>query len=1215
MKLDVQVDQIRSQIFKAFDKYLSMLGLLLSKEMDTAKVRPELQEERRRLDDILSNLKDETGGYEPAREKLLDELSFTLFNRIAGIKVMETRQLIPEVFVRRAEMGGKSFSHRLWLEEHQEKGALPLEGLREYVRYAFHQLLDRIQLYSPDYLFDALPDVYDLDGIIEAFNAIEESDWKSDDILGWLYETYNRKKQKAFKESGQKIEYNWVPVTSQVYTPRWVVEFILNNSLGKLWMEMHPESKLKEKHDIANIPDKPTLKAKPVEEIKVLDPACGSGNFLLYAFDLFYEMYLEQDYAEKDIPALIIKNNLFGIDLDDRAVQIARLGLYIKALQKNKDIKLPQMNVVSSDFYLPEYERVQDFFMELSYSRTAIKLLRKIWDDLRNAHKFGSLIRIEEKVRPILEKMKNPGQMEMFKKDQLTLGDIPPGTIFENIKAAVKKYSRQNNLHFFENKTIESMSFVEILLNKFDVVVANPPYTPSADFGNELKIFIEQNYKKPNAFHYNLYSSFFRRNSELIIENGKIGMVTPMTFMFIKTYEDMRKYILKNFKINIFVQFGFGGMFDASIDTSIFILEKTIYNSKSIFIKLDKYYSDDKKNLMIESLRKSIIGLKDKHLYLLDQLLLLKIKSYPFIYWISDEFREKFSEQPLDEFCDVKVGLQSGNNERFIRFWWEVDKNSISRDYVNDHKKWVLYAKGGTFEKWYGNLWLTVNWKNNGYEIKNVVDENGKQRSRPQNLEYYFQEGITYSASGRGGYAFRHLPPNHIFDVGGSSIFLSKNYKNILYLLAFLNSKLSFYIADCLNPTANIQVGDLKRIPFVNPTKELENQVSLLAEQNVSIKKHLCEFSIIETNYKEHPFLWARQFKPVSDLRQLIKTYVDYENEQLARVLLNEAVIDELIFEVYQLSAQDRQMVLDKEGFPAGSLPLLKGYDTFGGELPNFVQNYIGTLEVKDLNAQELANLKRELENLYKANTSLEDMALKTGVHPQSIMLLLKESHILPQKRMNDLAKDFIYDVLREILWEDDDGIIPLVDSAGEIILQKRLFDKLVAKGFSPTQIGNYKDILGQDLNAWLEKRFFADLSDRLNLFMYLPKTPFIWHLSSGPLGGFEAFVLIYKWSRDAMLRLRSVYVEKRLSSLRNRLLDLQKDDSVKAQSEREIIQAQIKEVEQFRQAIDEILQAGYDPKLDDGVGKNIAPLQEKCLLKANVLKPKQLEKYLHADW
>lgn len=1215
MKLEDTITSIRSLIFKAFDKRLSLLGYTSKTIYGAEKILPEFQKERKRINDIFKNLKDETSSEAEARKKLIDELSFTLFNRIAGIKVMEAHQLAPEIFTRREAHGGRSFGHKLWLEKYPEKANLKLEGLAEYIRYAFDGIADRIQLYANDYLYDMLPDVFDLNEIIIEFNKIDESQWQSDDILGWLYEYYNHQARKEFKASGNKIEYDKVALTSQVYTPRWVVEFILNNSLGKLWMEMHPESELKNNHDIANIPEKAILKKKSVKEILVLDTAMGSANFLLYAFDLLYEMYQEQGFKEQDIPKLIIENNLFGIDIDDRAVQIAQLGLYIKAMKRNKDIRLSQMNLVSADFYLPEFKNVKNFFSELAAYPDTQDLLKEIWNDLRLAHKFGSLIRIEEKVTKVAEKYKQPGQIAVWAESKPDFWENWSQNAIARIKEALKNYSQPGNGNgrFFKTKTLDSIVFVEILMHKFDVVVTNPPYTDSGDYGTELKNFIELNYKEPLSFYANLYAVFFKRNSELINFEAKIGMIHPLTFMYIKSFENMRTFILNNFHINIFVEYGLSDLFGAIMaDPAFYVLEKNgQYKNKSVFISMNQYTRTPEENYKEqytkEALKNYIKNSEDKNLYLLDQSKLKIIQSYPFIYWISDEFRNKFKLESLDSILSAKKGLDT-SKELFIRYWWEINNTEISENYKVDNKKWIKYLKGGPYNKWYGNVWLVINWVNNGHNVKKYAKTNLR------NEVTYFIEGIAGTLLSSKGPSFRYQPENMIYDSTTRSLFL-KNNEDISYILGLLNSKFSNYVLSCLNSTVVINSEDLHRIPFVIPDENYNKKITELATKNVDIKKNLCTFSIMEKDYQQNPIAWIKETNDSFDPKKLIKIYLDYENILHTRIYIYEAVIDELIFQVYDLSEHDKKMVLDKEGMPVGSFPLISGYEKFQDDPTDEVKEFVKKLAIKKLNDDEKQKLIHKIESLYGSNYSLEEICKEVQINPISISQLLKESSVLPKKRMNEIAGDFLIDVVREILNEDEDGMMPLVAYAGEETVQNKVYDKLIEKGFTTAQISNYHEILGREINAFLENHFFKYLGDRLNLFMYLPKTPFIWHLSSGEYRGFETFIIIYKWSRDKLLRLRSMYVEKRESSLKNRLRDLESDVSIKAQAEKELIQKQLEEIRVFKIKIDEILGSGYDPKLDDGVGKNIAPLQEKGLLKVDVLKEKELEKYLNADW
>jgi hypothetical protein len=311
-------------------------------------------------------------------------------------------------------------------------------------------------------------------------------------------------------------------------------------------------------------------------------------------------------------------------------------------------------------------------------------------------------------------------------------------------------------------------------------------------------------------------------------------------------------------------------------------------------------------------------------------------------------------------------------------------------------------------------------------------------------------------------------------------------------------------------------------------------------------------------------------------------------------------------------------MILAKEGVSIGSLPLLVQYSKINNQVLPEVDDYIKKLEVKQLDNKAEELIKKRTLEMYQQNYSLEEICKELSINPVSIAGIIKDHHVLPKNRCQEIIQNLLFDLVRELLQEDPDGIIPLIKISGEDTLKQLLYHKLAEKGFSHIQIEQLKQTLGNSFENYLEKYFFRDLANRLNLFMYLPKTPFIWHLSSGENQGFEAYISIYKWNKDKLYRLKSVYIEKRESSLKNRLSDLSANTEeleLKYQKEKELIQKQLKEIKDFKQKIDEILMTAYDPKLDDGVGKNIAPLQEKGLLKCEVLKKKELKKYLNADW
>jgi len=1227
MKLSDHVNKLRNLIEAAFDKHFARLGIGKTKQLDIEKLPEEVRPKRLRFEEMLENHIGETGDYEHAREKLIDELTFTLFNRLAAVKVMEAAALFPPVLTKQSEHGDRSFGHKAWLEMNPHMRSEELEGIREYLKTAFDELGKTLPLYSRTYPYALLPDAISLNEIIDAFNTVGKDSqvgndiWQSDDVLGWMYESYNNVKKKAHKDSGDKTEYNKVSLQSQVYTPRWVVQFLVENSLGKLYLEMYPDSEIKRRYKIANAPQTQERKPKPLHEVKAIDPACGSGNFLLYAFDFFYELYVDQidnygvDYDEKDIPKLIIENNLHGIDLDDRAVQLAQLGLFIKAKKKRRTIGELAFNVVSSDFYLPEYETVEHIFTEgTTLDRSQQELIAEIWNDLQYAYKFGSLIRLDEKVKAklkMLEAKQSSTQPELFTAMEIAAHRDFAATFFTNLKTAVEKYAQAQGSTFLTSKTRDAITFLELLTTEYDVATANPPYTDSADFGPELKKFIEDNYKKPYKFHTNLYATFIKRCYDFTGKAGFVAMVHPPTFMYIKTFEDVRKFMVDKTHINFFVEWGYLGMFNPSarVDSALYILEKNNNQEKdAVFVKLNHLYETKRYDALFEAYEKFLAGGTHELLYSVPQSKLKVIKSWPFIYWISDDFREKFGEEALGDNNKALTGLMTGNNNQFLRFFWEVDPANLSDHYPSDSKRWVGYQKGGPFVRWYGNNWTVVDYGNNGAKLATT-----------DNKEFYFKAGISYSASGSKGVSFRFIENRYSFDKGGPCVFNIQQRMSNDYLLGFMNAKLCGYIVDCLNPTVNRQVGDIRRIPLAIPSTSQDQGISKLVKANIQIKKMFCQFSIVEFLYCQSPFTFFTQ----GELRNRLTGFFNYENHLLTQVLINEAIINEKIFDVYDLTELDKAMVLAKEGKSIGDLPVsAEARDVYladteaSKEFPlDAIREYIEALPTKEFTAEEREAIESGFGSLYQSNNDLEEFCVRHQVNPINVWYWFKQSNVIPQQRMHTLAMEFLADMVREILMEDEDGIIPLVPNAGEKVLLDRIEEKFREKGFSSAQYSSFDSVLGRPIHEYLDNYFFAELSDHLNLFMYLPKTPFIWHLSSGPEQGFDCYIIIYKWSRDKLMRLRSVYIEHRERSLVNRQSDLSGNESADAQNEKDRIFRQLKEIGAFKAKIDELLAEGYDPILDDGVGKNIAPLQKKGLIPYEVLNAGQLKKYLNADW
>jgi hypothetical protein len=1234
MKLSEHVEHIRQLIDQSFRNKLGRNGITNTQLPITNSQLP--------ITTIYNVFHQETGTVADAYKKLVEELTFTLFNRLAALKVMEAHTLHPEIVTRRESHGGRSFAHLAWLEQNPNARNEEAEGLHLFLEDQLQKLATDIPLFSPQHPYHLLPTALELQGIINAFNQVETDTqveteiWKSDDVLGWLYESYNNYKKAAHKASGDKTEYNKVSIQSQVYTPRWVVQFLVDNSLGKLYLEMYPDSEIRNKYKIANAPTTQTRERKPLHEIRMIDPSTGSGNYLLYGFDMYYDLYIDQienygaDYNEADIPKLIIENNLYGVDLDDRAIQLAQLGLYIKAKRKKRTVKVEHFNIVSSDFFLPAYDKVKHMFEDGDIVRQRERrIIADLWEDLQQAHKFGSLIRLEEKLHWKFFG-KNDGQVNIFAKQDLDDYETFRSYFFTNLQKAVAQNTAKQGQTFLNTKTQDAITFLQLLTQKYDIAVANPPYTDSADFGPELKKFVEANYKKPFNFSTNLYVTFIKRCFKLLNDEGYYASIQPMTFMYIKSFEDVRKFLLTKSKVEIIADLGLGGVFMTNY--VVVYAATSIYRKSeqpkgdSLFFNFQAYHGKlNKEELFTDAFTNLLSKKEDKHIYTLPQEKLKIIEGWPFIYWISDGFREKFKEKALVNFILAGGGLTSANNERFLRYWWEVDRNSISLQ-SGDNCKWKFYAKGGPYNKWFGNLWTVVNWENDGDEIKNYQDDKGKYLATTRSEKLYFKQGITYPKAGSKGASFRFLPENSIFDSGSPGIFID-SFGNQNYLLAYLNSTNTGYILNCLNPTVSTQVGDIERLPFVPPSKKQEDTVSILSENNVEIKRKLCSYQIFETNFTQSPLV---AFQGAA-LKDRVLAYLNYENAQLTQVLIHEAIINELIFKVYELSDADREQVEAKMGKSIGQLPITNYELGMGKSILDLftedakitdevVLEHLKSLPLIEFEPEKVREIKEGFATLYQSNNDLEEFCIRHQVNPINVWYWFKEANTVPAARASEIALEFLADAIRTLLQQDDDGIIPLVGLPGEEALSQRLEQHCLQNGFTAAQYMQLDSLLGRSVNEYLEHHFFDDLSNLLNLFRHLPKTPFIWHLSSGQHQGFEAYILIYKWNRDSLFKLKSQYISHRVQNLEYRQITLQDVNTAQAQAEKETIRLQLQEIKLFTTKIDELIAEGYDPKLDDGVGKNIAPLQKKGLLRAEVLKTtggakSQLEKYLKADW
>lgn len=1223
MKLEDHVEKIRIKVEEAVKNVLDRCGITASENAYVQQMIPGINIGN--VEQLVKSIQTEKADWNDCFNEIVDDYAFTLFNRLVCMKVLEAHGLYPEMITQRHQHSGKSYAHYMWLENNQQFKDDAFEGLGDFICYQFEQLSLECELFNTSIPLHMIPTATFLKEIIDLINDIDEDDqidediWKKGNVLSQIYEIYNNSKKAALKAGGDKVEYDKVHVQSQIYTPEWVVKFLVDNSLGKLYLEMYPDSDIKNTYKIIGDFSENTREIKPVDEVKVVDPCVGSGNFLLYCFDLFYDLYMDQienygaDFNKREVPQIIIEKNLYGMDLDERAVQLTKVGLFIKAKTKRNSVKISHYNVVSASFRLPDYKEIGNLFDAQYFSKDFSDLMKDVWKDLQQAHKFGSLLRIDEKFEDKKKELKaelGEDQLSLFTYEKVVAFDLFANNFYEKLSRALQQYAIDESKKYFAEVTSEAMTYLKVMTDRYDVVASNPPYTDSSAYsGTELSAFLENNYKKPMKFVSNLYASFYKRNYSFLLNNGFLAMIHPMTFMYIPSFDDMRKHIIQNMSINVFVEYGLSNLFGSTmVDPSFYVLEKKKSNRENIpFISLDQYTrtveEKFKKDYCLEALECIITERKCKDVVYVQQEDFEKIEGEPFIYNISSEFRSKFESKKLVEYADVRAGIQTSKNERFLRLWWEVGKQNVRC--TGNTRRWVHYAKGGPYVKWYGNNWCTIDWKDEGKALQNFLQENGQDLHAQ---DYYFKEGITYSASGSKGITFRDHNGMSLFDIGGSCVFPTSKFDNKYYLMALLNSRLSAYILkDCLNPTVNTQPKDLKRLPFSIPEKNVENKISLLAKECVELKKSVDDQYML--NGAEESAL-----EIITTVREAVLDAIKNEIFVMCRILINEAIIDREICRIYNLSNDDMEKVKEKKGECVAYLPVFKeALNSFLAE-NDVDEEYISRLSIVNYDSERIGEIKDSIaDTLFLQNNELEDFCISNGLNPITIWYFIAHEDVLPMVKARDLIFEWFVYAMRDIIANTDDGIIGINSTDTSITqLMEEYADK---KGINSAQLSQMEEYLGRKIRDFMEKDFFVELMNYTNVFMYLPKTPFIWHLSSGTNRGFEALISIYTWNSDSLYKLKSNFIYKRRENLEYRKTQIAGNDTAQALEEKELIDRQLAEIDEFVSKIDELIASGYNPTLDDGVGKNIAPLQERKMLKADVLNVNQLKKYLKAEW
>ena len=697
------------------------------------------------------------------------------------------------------------------------------------------------------------------------------------EIIGWLYQYYISERKNevmdGFKKN-HKAGANEIPAATQLFTPDWIVRYLVQNTVGRLWMQSHPDSQLYKNWDYYIQPseddsagNEDILNIQAPEDLTVCDPACGSGHMLTYAFDLLYEIYEEEGYAPSDIPGLILKHNLYGMEIDERAASLAAFALTMKARSRSrrffkKQVEPNIQRIAPIPFEEGDVADLNDLYqVDLDFT---------VWNTYAKADVYGSLIQ--------------PSQ--------------------ELVELAVSSPESEDGIDTLFDPLLREhaedvFTQTRYLARKYAAVVANPPYMGAKNMNAELKQFVQDHYEDGKA---DLFAAFILRNRQFIQHGAMLGMITMQSWMFLSSFEDLRRELLDSSSIETMTHLG-AGAFDSIggevVSTTAFTLKNGSSSGNGTYIRLVNVSGDDNQsNASINAIK----GGTD-YCFEVNQHEFAQIPGSPIVYWLSKSMLDTFAKnKALEEIAEPKVGLQTGDNARFVREWWEPSNYKTGFDCesreesIEREAKWFPYNKGGEYRKWYGNQEFVVNWENDGQEIRSFgTEDGGRPRSRPQNTITYFQPSISWSKISSGAPAFRYFPQGFIYDVAGTSIFCTNEQRK--GIIAYTNSSLAYAQLTVIAPTLNFEVGQIASLPIVNDdSKDAERNVDDL----IAVSK--ADWDSFESSWNYHQFalLDSKQGAQCNDLLEDAVLHLrEYWNRVSEEQRQREICNNELVADAY----------------------------------------------------------------------------------------------------------------------------------------------------------------------------------------------------------------------------------------------------------------------------------------------------------------------------
>ncbi|MBN6185687.1 BREX-1 system adenine-specific DNA-methyltransferase PglX [Aneurinibacillus sp. BA2021] len=1095
--------------------------------------------------------------------QVIEEVAYTWFNRFTALRFMEVNNYLPtKIRVLSSSNPGsfepdivqealnvdldvdKEYVYELKLNNKSEELFKYLiikqcNSLNPVLPFMFKQIADYTELLFPDGLLaegSFLSQMTDTD-------VFPEEDWADVEIIGWLYQYYIAEEKDRVIKAKAKYKTEEIPYATQLFTPDWIVRYMVQNSLGRYWVESHPEDRelLQEwEFYLENPNPEPDFEEKlapyinkelEVEEIKFFDPAMGSGHILVYAFDVFFEIYSKCGYMEREIPRLIIENNLYGLDIDDRAYQLACFSVVMKAMQYNsrffRSIEREGLNLNLASIQETNDLNEEDVaYIAGEQSGSNFENTKIFIEQFRDAKTIGSLIKISEYDKDFLfdrlEYIQNNPARDMFEDEsRRKVVDLLPQLIHQ----------------------------AEILGRVYDVLVTNPPYMGSKYMNSILTDYIKDNYPETKS---DTFSAFMDFCMNKVKSKGHLGLLTPFVWMFISSYEKLRKYIVLNKNISSLIQLEYNAFPEACVPVCGFTLRNYNGNLDGEFISLSNFTGSENQPVKaLEAIRNSNVDYRFKA----NSNDFALIPDCNIAYWTSKKMLKLFNKlSKIGDLAYLQPGLQTSNNDMFLRRWYEVVNSKFLVDAKSNAEakesgvKWFPYNKGGNIRKWYGNREYVVNWLDDGREIKDYV--NKKYPYLKGNIDYvvkdrgyYFKESITWSFISSSNFSCRYTPYGSLFDVAGSSLFPTEN---IYYFIGFLNSKIAFETLKCFNPTMNFQVGDVSNLPLlITEDVEKRNRIDLLSQENVGISK--LDWDSYETSwdFQMHPLLTHK--KGQTTIEEAFNNWSSFADEQFYRLKSNEEELNKLFIEIYGL--QDEMTPEVKEE----NVTIRKANKE--REIKSFISYAVGCM---------LGRYSLDKEGLVFAGGKFDSEVYKTF----------------------KADKDNILPILSGAYFEDDivSRFVEFVKvTFGEATLQENL-------EFIADTLGKKS---GETAKETIRRYFVNDFfKDHVQVYK---KRPIYWMFTSGRQKAFNCLIYMHRYDKSTLSRIRTDYLhelQNRLFAERKGLISIIEGDSTvkeisNAKKELKTLDKKIEELKAYDELLHHLADKQIEIDLDDGVATN----------------------------